>query len=373
MQPTKSKGTRYQPKGLYIAATVLLAIATFYSVGEQFAEDWFNQFNDGLSGKSLIQWRAHDSAVSESKRTKKPILYAFLTKHDTASLQMYGDGFHDGKIAALINSGFIPVRVDYNRREYNHPNPLTSKLHNQYGYTSTCELLVVPSHMIDMSINDIESTANLSEAGIENTAGLESGNRYQYNYNNRYRNAYGRTDGIGYNGYSAKFAGYTNKRELIDYLYGAQHWHQLPPTKGKVAWVPLSVGNTPLSVGNTPLSVASAPLSSKKLSAKPRLLVFVDNAGSNSDSMRLDTFWNSQDYSFINQNFEPVLLEFHHDDAAFNKPLEAMKEKYGITSLPALVIESKKLAAPLVQFGHNNSESTREFLKSGVKKSEIRR
>jgi len=349
MQPTKSKGTRYQPKGLYLAASVLLVFAAVYNIGDQFAEEWFDKFTNGLSGESPIHWRQGAAAIAEAKRTSKPILYAFLTKHDNASLQMYGDGFHDPKVADLINSSFVPVRVDYNARDCNHNSALVTQLHNQYGYSSTCELLAVPAHMTDLTVSDIDSTANLSEASIDNTAGLEAGDRYNYQYNNRYR-GFSRNDGLGFTNNSPKFVGYTNKRDLLDFLYESQHWHRLPPTKGKVAW--------------QPLALATAPLNSK-----PRLIAFVDNAGAASDNMRLETFWSAKDYKFINKEFEPVLVEFRHGDDAFNKPLDEMKAKFGITSLPALVIESRQLAAPLVQFGHSNSSSTREFLEAGVKKA----
>lgn len=350
MQPTKSKSTRYQPKGLYLAAAILVTISAVYSVSDQFADEWLDPFTNGLSGSSPIQWRCRDEALSESKRTKKPILYAFLARHDNASLQMYGEGFHDQKVADLINQSFIPVRVDFNTRNYNQKSALFTQVHNQYGYASTCQLLTVPAHMTDMSSSDLESSANLSEAAIDNTRGLEGGDRYNYNYNSRYRSGCVRNDGHGFNGNSPKFIGYTNKRELLDYLYNAQHWHRLPPTKGKVAWLPLAV--------------ASAPLTSK-----PRLIAFVDNAGTASDNMRLDTFWNARDYQLINKEFEPVLVEFRHDDAAFNMPLDRLKAKYGIATLPALVIDSSKFAAPIVQFGNSNSVSTHEFLKSAVKQA----
>ena len=133
-------------------------------------------------------------------------------------------------------------------------------------------------------------------------------------------------------------------------MYGAQHWHRLPATKGKVAWLPLAVAAEPLK-------------------SKPRLLAFVDNAGTSSDALRLDTFWNRRDYSLINKEFEPVLIEFHHADSAYNRPLEELKAKYGITTLPALVIESSSLATPLVQFGGASADSTHDFLMSGVMKS----
>lgn len=350
MQPTKSKSTRYQPKGLYIAAAILFTISAVYNVSDQIADEWLDRFTNGLSGSSPIQWRNRDEALSESKRTKKPILYAFLARHDNSSLQMYGDGFHDQKVADLINQSFVPVRVDFNSRDYGHKSVLYTQLHNQYGYASTCQLLTVPAHMTDMSSSDLESSANLSEACIENTAGLESGDRYNYNYISRYRNGRVHGDGQGFTNNSPKFIGYTNKRELLDYLYNAQHWHRLPPTKGKIAWLPLDV--------------ASAPLTSK-----PRLIAFVDNAGSASDNMRLDTFWNAKDYRLINKEFEPVLVEFRHGDDAFNRPLEKLKAKYGIATLPALVIDSSNFAAPIVQFGNSNSVSTHEFLKSAVKKA----
>jgi hypothetical protein len=348
MQPTKSKSTRYQPKGLYLAATILLVCSAFYNIGDQFFEEWCDKFTNSLSGESPIHWREGTAAIAEAKRTSKPILYAFLAKRDTFSLQMYGDGFHDPKVAELINENFVPVRVDFNPRNYDHNSALCTKLQNQFGYHQHGELLVVPAHMTDMSLSDVESSGNLSEMGVDNIASLEAGDRYNYNYNNRYRGCL-RSDGIGFANNSPKFVGYTNKRDLLDYLYESQHWHRLPPTKGKVAW--------------QPQALATAPLTSK-----PRLIAFVDNAGTASDNLRLETFWDKKDYKLINANFEPVLVEFRHGDADFNKPLDALKAKYGITSLPALVIESQKLPAPLIQFGHSNYSMTREFLEAGVKK-----
>ncbi len=354
MQPTKSKSTRYQPRGLYIVASILLALSAAYNISDQFADECLGQFTNPLRGASPIKWRSRDAALTESKSTQKPILYVFLTRRDNPSLQMYGEGFHDPKVAELINRNFIPVRVDNDSRDYTNRSSLYTQLHNQYGYNSTCELLVVPAHMTDMSSTDLDSSANLSELGIDNTSGLESGSRYNCNYNygggGVYRPGRYRTDGQGYCGNSAKFIGYTNKQELIDYLYGAQHWHRLPATKGKVAWLPLAVATQPLK-------------------SKPRLLAFVDNAGTSSDALRLDTFWNRRDYSLINKEFEPVLVEFHHGDSAYNQPLEVLKAKYGITTLPALVIESSNLATPLIQFGSANAESTHDFLVSGVMKS----
>jgi hypothetical protein len=354
MQPTKSKSTRYQPRGLYIVASILLALSAAYNISDQFADDCLSQYTNPLRGASPIKWRQREEALSEAKSTHKPILYAFLTRRDNPSLQMYGEGFHDPKVAELINQNYIPVRVDYDSRDYTNRSSLYTQLHNQYGYNSTCELLVVPAHMTDMSSTDLDSSANLSELGIDNTSGLESGSRYNCSYNYAgggvYRPGRYRTDGQGYGGNSAKFLGYTNKQELIDYLYGAQHWHRLPATKGKVAWLPLAVANQPLK-------------------SKPRLLAFVDNAGTSSDALRLDTFWNRRDYSLINKEFEPVLVEFHHGDSAYNQPLEELKAKYGITTLPALVIESSNLATPLIQFGSANADSTHDFLVSGVMKS----
>jgi hypothetical protein len=354
MQPTKSKSTRYQPRGLYIVASILLALSAAYNISDQFDDDCLSQYTNPLRGASPIKWRSRDEALSEANRANKPILYAFLTRRDNASLQMYGEGFHDPKVAELINQSFIPVRVDCDIRDYGNRSSLYNQLHSQYGYSSTCELFVVPAHMTDMSSTDLDSSANLSELGIDNTSGLESGSRYNVNYICNSSLAYSpgryRTDGKGYCGNSPKFLGYTNKQELIDYLYGAQHWHRLPATKGKVAWLPLAVATQPVK-------------------SKPRLLAFVDNAGSSSDSLRLDTFWNKRDYSLINREFEPVLVEFHHGDSAYNQPLEKLKAKYGITTLPALVIESSNLATPLVQFGTANADSTHDFLVSGVMKS----
>ncbi len=348
MQPTKSKSTRYQPKGLYLCAGALLVLSTVCNFGEQFASDYFAQINDYMAGTSPIQWRTREQAVNEAKTKRKPILYVVLVKGDVYSMRLSGEGLHDAAAAALINKNYIPVKIVYNEA-YNYKTPKGDAkiLHDRGFNMSNGSLITVPWQMTDMNCSDILSSANLAEMGVEDTTNLEKGSRWNYNqsYNNYHsRGQFGEIYGPHC---KAIFSGYTDRQQLIDYLQVANLWHLLPATKGKVAWLPEETLTKPLT-------------------DKPRLIAMVENNGTASDGMRLDVFWNKVHYETINKSFEPVLVEFRHGDKAYNEKFQYLKDKYGVTSLPALVVEGAKLKAPLVQFGNSGSSGTDSFLQSAL-------
>ncbi len=348
MQPTKSKSTRYQPKGLYLCAGALAILSTICNFGEQFASDYFAQINDYLAGTSPIQWRSREQAVNEAKAKRKPILYVVLVKGDVYSMRLSGEGLHDAAAAALINKNYIPVKIVYNEaRNYKTPKGDAKVLYDLGFNISNGSLITVPWQMTDMHCSDILSTANLAEMGVEDTTNLEKGSRWNYNQN--YNSYHTRGQFGELYGPSSKsiFSGYTDRQQLIDYLQTANLWHQLPATKGKIAWLPEETLKKPLT-------------------DKPRLIALVENYGASSDGMRLDLFWRKSQYDLINQSFEPVLVEFRHGDKAYNEKFQYLKDKYGVTSLPALVVEGAKLKAPLVQFGNSGSSGTDDFLQSAL-------
>ncbi len=347
MPPTKSKSTRYQPKALYFCAGALLVLSGLCNFGEQFAANYFAQVNDYLAGTSPIKWRTRQQGELEAVEKHKPVLYVVLVKGDVYSMRLSGEGLHDSNAAAIINKNYIPVKVVFN--EAGNYKTLTGdcKILQDRGFNmSSGSLITVPWQMVGMSCQDVLSTSNLAEMGVEDSAKLEQGQFYGYNQN-YYHGGRGQFGEIHGPTGRAIFNGYANRQQLIDYLQTATLWHQLPPTKGKVAWLP-------------------AETLQKPLTEKPRLIALVENYGTASDSMRLDIFWRKTHYERINQSFEPVLVEFHHGDRAYNERLQYLKDKYGVTCLPALVVEGAKLKAPMVQYGNSGSSGTDDFLHSAL-------
>jgi len=350
MPPTKNKGTRYQPKALYFCAGALLLLSAVANFGEQFAADAFMQMNDYVAGVSPIHWRNRTDALAEAALKHKPILYVALIKGDFYSARLQGEGLHDAGVAELINKNYIPVKLTSTEFRYGKKQKGDWQAVQDNGFNmSSGSLITVPWQMTDMNCNDVVSTSNLTELGVDDSQELERGNRWScngyssHNYQHN-RGQFGELNGFGGR---AIFTGYSNHQDLMDYLQSAYLWHQLPASKGKVAWLPVETLNQPLS-------------------SKPRLIALVDNLGSNSDNMRLDIFWKDNIYTKINKSFEPVLVEFRHGDPDYNKKFDYLKERYGITSLPALVIEGAKLKAPLVQFGSSGQNATDDFLQSAL-------
>jgi hypothetical protein len=78
--------------------------------------------------------------------------------------------------------------------------------------------------------------------------------------------------------------------------------------------------------------------------------------------MRLGLFESAEADKLINDKFVPVLLEFKRAKLAENNAkYVAMKEKYKIKALPALVVLSPG-KEPAVQDGFTSLEHTMQFL-----------
>jgi hypothetical protein len=252
--------------------------------------------------------------------------------------------FNDARAAELINTSYIPSKISVSRRDYLKVPTALKSFKDLYNLPTRASLIAVPARMIDVSSNDLASSANLMELGIDDTTSLEEGNRYAYN-NYKYRSQHGQ---FGIGARASTYSGYINKQDVLDYLYTARLWHQLPPTRGKVAWL-------------------STDTLQKPLGDKPRLIALVDDIGTNSDNLRLDVFWPKRITHLINKEFEPVLIEFKHGDQKHSEQFNYLKEKYGGERLPVLVVEGRTLKAPLVQFGTNGTSSTFDFLTSALK------
>lgn len=345
MPQTKARGTRYQPRFLYLTALALATVSGVINFGEPFMTPLRDTVCAALSGPSKIKWQTLPVARLEAVNQHKPLLYFVSVREDGDSLRLQTEIFNDSKIAELINSNYIPVKISMSRRDLVNVPPALKAFHEQYNLCHRATLIAVAPKLISANSSDLNSSANLMELGVEDTANLEDGNRYAYGNHYRGHSGY---DSYDAGAHSATYTGFVSKQDVLNYLYSARLWHQLPPTTGKVAWQGVNTLQKPLT-------------------DKPRLIALVDDIGASSDSFRLDLFWPKKMTALINKNFEPILVEFKRGDEEHNLKYQYLKETNGITSLPALVVESKKLETPLVQFGNSGMTGAMDFLQSALK------
>lgn len=339
---SKAKRTRYRPVWLYVMALVLFGVSSTFAISDDMCLTWLSNLTDFLSGPSPVKWLSRSEALAASARTGKPILYVALPKHDFSSIRLIGEGLHDKLVARLINENYLPVRVDFDPKKRGED---LKDFSNQFYINNVTTLAVVPAAMIHANQQDLMSSSNPAELGLCDLSLLERGEFYG---NPCYYGGYGSEWTPP--GYFARrgpvLSGFKTKQDLVEFLSSGMLWHKLPPTLGKVAWQPPSTLQKP--VGN-----------------KKRLIFFVENYGASSDSMRLHLFWNPRSYKVINEKFEPVLLQFNRDNPSADQAgFHSLEDKYGISTLPAIVIDDGK-NPPAVQFGFNNLDSTLSFMNQG--------
>jgi hypothetical protein len=359
MQPSKSKSTRYQPKALYLVASLLFCLSTVVGFSLEYDLPWINQAIAMLPSHNYVHWRTCDQAWRECQKTHKPILYFVLVKKDPASMMLDTQCLGDPAVAELIDSQFIPVMLWIEHSKINDMHDQTNKwVTEQLGLNtySAPFIVAVPFSLNGLKVNDIVSSSNLVELRIEGSETL-TGEQDFYPSNN---NGWGGFNQF-HHGYAGRFAqvngggicyGFSDKPDFLEFLYSARLWHKLPPTVGRVKW----------------LSVADLRVESK--GAKPKLLALVQDVGASSDSMRVNLFWKNKSVKLINEKFDPYLIEFHRQDPAYNSKFAALRKKYGIKELPALVVlnsPSKSEIGPPVEHGFSNTNSSVEFLESTLK------
>ncbi|MFC7071630.1 DUF255 domain-containing protein [Halovenus rubra] len=87
---------------------------------------------DNSSGVTHVEWREWgQEAFEEASEAGKPVLLALMTEWSEESHKMEAATYAEPRIAANINDGFIPVRVDADRR------PAIRERYNMGGFPST--------------------------------------------------------------------------------------------------------------------------------------------------------------------------------------------------------------------------------------------
>ncbi|MEF8813554.1 MAG: DUF255 domain-containing protein [Halovenus sp.] len=93
------------------------------------------------SDPTKVEWRAWGSgAFAAAERTGKPVLLALTTPWSAECREMDRTTYAEPRIAANINDGFVPVRVDADR------HPRVSERYNMGGFPST--VFLTPSGKI---------------------------------------------------------------------------------------------------------------------------------------------------------------------------------------------------------------------------------
>lgn len=362
MQPSKSKSTRYQPKALYVVASFLFCASLLVAFSLEYDLPWINQALALIPSHNYIHWRTYEEAWTECQKTHKPVIYMVMGKKDPASMLLESQCLGDPRVADLIDSEFIPVHLWVDRKnKKQQDDPDFKYFRNKLGWANdtTPWAAIVPYALHEAPVGDLSSCANLVELGVTDMADLDSEQEFYSNNSYYHYGRYGTYEGVRYaNGRflsqnsGGVIYGYQSKQDFLEFLYNSQLWHKLPPTVGKVKWLPLD------------------KLNLEARSAKPKLLALVGDVGSTSDTMRLNLFWKSKSVGLINDSFEPYLIEYRRLDPVGKGKYDYLRTKYGIKQLPALIVLKTPLKSadnPPIERGYNNVGFTTEFLRSALK------
>jgi thiol:disulfide interchange protein len=105
-----------------------------------------------VSGDGLVTWMVYETALDESRKTGKPILYDFSAEWCGPCKRLEHEIFDDPKWSAMINDNFIPVQVMDRRREEGSNPPWIEDLQRRYSVSGFPTLVIDTSDGSEPSI-----------------------------------------------------------------------------------------------------------------------------------------------------------------------------------------------------------------------------
>lgn len=333
MVPTSYTPTKADPVRLYIVAGVLFLLT---SVGVVLEKLFPPHIPD------LVKWRTLNEYKIESEKTKKPVLFVFSAEWCGPCHKMEAEAFSDKKIAGYINDHYIPVMVIDQQREKGKNPPEIEDLQKRCDVDSFPTLVAVPYNLLEAKTKDIYSTGSKAEYDLVLKmlwpSFFEQEEEMAKSFSSRFAEDYLESN---HNRIPAS-AGYRDKASLERYFWKCRIWHRTALSRGKIAWQPFE------KIGGS--------------NTKPTLIALVENCGYASDKMRLGLFESTDADKLINDNFNPVLLEFKRGKLETNDPRYAeLRNKYKIKELPALVVLVPG-KPPAVQDGFTSVSHSTQFL-----------
>lgn len=323
--------TKTDPLWLYITAGVLIVCAIISQVIDMVQPPRIAH---------LIHWVPLERAADESRRTHKPVFYVFSAAWCGPCKRMESVAFGKPSIANAINANYVPVLVMDQSEERGKNPPVIDKLQKQCSVESFPTIVVVPEKLIDARTKDIYSTGNKLERQLVvnslswmHEAETQDEERQYMRWMDSYIDEM--RDRV------PAHHGYGSPADIERFLFACSVWHRVPPSVGSIKWHHLGEKND---------------------TGKPTLLALVEDCGFESDHMRLNLFENEEAATLISSSFFPVLLEYKRDKHATNPAeLVALRKKFGLKSLPGLVVE-KGDTVTSVQDGFISRKHSMQFL-----------
>lgn len=325
---------RRQPLWLYRSACLLLALSGVMMIFERVNARAYYDTLKLMLGPDLIKWVPIKDAAAKARADKKPILLVNMVRNDYYSNRAESSVLRDRHNADIINQHYVPVLVDGDISNAASMSPIMDQAPFTSEYNRGFGMVAVPYKLIGSNYSDVMSTDNTDDLSrLDAESNNERYNNY-YDYGSGANLAPVSRNLQGYNwgGREKRIARYfpalywfETNGDVTNFLDRAYKWHIGKPYRGTIRWQPETAQIDP---------------------ARPRLLTFAMDCGSESDQLR-NLLFRDENATFVNKKFEPVLYDVKRENEELKIAHIAERTKgdhidlrkaYKIKQLPAMVI-----------------------------------